>query len=64
MRELSATVRLRPEDVDARFNLGIALARLGRLDEAIAQLSEAVRIRPDFTEARQALEDAMSLKRR
>jgi len=46
--------------VNARFNLGIALARLGRLDEAIVQFSEAVRLKPDFAEARQALEHAMS----
>jgi len=55
---------LRPDDVDARFNLGITLGRSGRLDESIVQLSAAVRIKPDFTEARQALEDAISLKQR
>jgi hypothetical protein len=42
----------------------MTLARLGRLDDAIVQLSDAVRIRPDFAEARQALEDAMRAKRR
>jgi Flp pilus assembly protein TadD len=55
---------LKPDDADARFSLGMTLARLGRLDDAIVQLSDAVRIRPGFTEARQALEDVMSLKRR
>jgi hypothetical protein len=37
---------------------------LGRLNEAIVQLSDAVRIKPDFAEARQALDDAISLKQR
>jgi hypothetical protein len=31
------------------------------MDEAIAQLAEAVRIKPDFAAARQALDDARSL---
>ena len=49
-REFRATVKLRPADVEARFNLGIALDRLGQTGEAIEELSEAVRIRPEFTE--------------
>ena len=44
-------------DVEARFNLGIALARLGKAEDAAAQFSEAVKIKPEFAEARHALED-------
>ena len=61
-REFEATLRLRSDDADAHFNLGIALARLGRIDEAITQFSEALRVRPDFRAARQALDQAMSLR--
>ena len=35
----------------AHNNLGVALASQGRVDEAIAQYSEAVRLKPDFAEA-------------
>ena len=61
-REFDATLRLRSDDADAHFNLGITLARLGRIDDAITQFSEALRVRPDFPAARQALDQAMSLR--
>ena len=35
------------ESADVRNNLGIALAHAGRLDEAVRQLSEAVRLAPE-----------------
>jgi tetratricopeptide (TPR) repeat protein len=35
-------------DSAAHFNLGLVLSRQGRLDEAIAQIDEAVQIRPAF----------------
>ncbi len=35
----------------AEMNLGVALDKLGRADEAIAHYREAVRIRPDYAEA-------------
>ena len=56
-REFRATVGLRPADVEARFNLGIALAQIGQRHDAIAQLTEALRIKPDLLQARQALAD-------
>ena len=62
-REFRVTVGLRPDDATAHFNLGIALARLGRIQESIAQFSEALRISPGFTEARQALEQANNLRK-
>jgi tetratricopeptide (TPR) repeat protein len=41
-------------------NLGQLLASLGRLDEAIAQFSEALRIKPDFDAARMHLEATLA----
>jgi len=43
--------------------LGITLVRMGRLDDGIAELQNAVKIRPDFANAREALADAMRMKR-
>jgi tetratricopeptide (TPR) repeat protein len=54
---------LNPEDAAARYNLGVSLARLGRIHEAIAQLSEAVRIDPKLPGAREALDDAVARQR-
>jgi Flp pilus assembly protein TadD len=54
---------MKPDDASARFNLGKVLAELGRTGEAVAQLSEAVRIDPDNAEARAALDDAMAAER-
>jgi Flp pilus assembly protein TadD len=62
-REFRATVNLWPADVEARFNLGIALDSLGQTGQAIAELSEAVRIKPEFPEARQALAALMARKK-
>jgi tetratricopeptide (TPR) repeat protein len=56
-------VQLKPDDASARFNLGTALARLGRWREAVAQFSEAVRIDPGYAEARVALEEATAAER-
>ena len=48
---LSEALRLQPENADTHNNLGAALARLGRFNEAIAHYSEAQKI-----QARQAEE--------
>jgi Flp pilus assembly protein TadD len=44
----------------SHYNLAIALARAGRLDEAITHFSEAVRLKPDFAAARQDLAAAQA----
>jgi len=44
-------VRLRPDFLEAQFNLGMALAQQGRFDEASQHFAEALRIKPDFAEA-------------
>jgi tetratricopeptide (TPR) repeat protein len=40
-----------PDDVDVRYNLGIALSELGRFEEAIAQLKAAVSLEPNHSRA-------------
>ena len=39
------------EAAEAHHNLGVALARLGRPDEAVQSYREAVRLRPGYAEA-------------
>lgn len=40
-----------PDDVDVRYNLGIALSELGRFDEAVSQLKAAVSLEPNHSRA-------------
>jgi len=37
-----------PQDLDSRFGRGLARVRLGRIDDAIEDLREVVRVDPDF----------------
>jgi protein O-mannosyl-transferase len=46
-----AAMRYRPDDAAIRYNLGTALLALGRNDEAVIQLEEALRIQPSFPQA-------------
>src|SRR5204863_9509437 len=46
-----AAVKLMPEDETAYFNLGLALARLGKPAEAKQAYLEALRLFPDYAEA-------------
>jgi tetratricopeptide (TPR) repeat protein len=41
-------LRLKPDDPLAHYNLGVTLAKQGRLDEAIAAYQEALRRKPDL----------------
>ena len=61
--ELTVAVRLKPEDVMVRNNLGSALMSAGRFDEAIAQFSEAIRLRPDLPQLRGNLDMALTQRR-
>ncbi len=47
VRKYQQLIRLRPEMIAARANLGIALVALGRFDEAIAQYRTALTQAPD-----------------
>jgi cytochrome c-type biogenesis protein CcmH/NrfG len=48
-------LRLKPDDAEAHYNLGLALAQTGKIAEAIGHWEQALRIKPDLTEARNAL---------
>jgi tetratricopeptide (TPR) repeat protein len=54
-------VRLDPNHVDARINLGVALKKAGRIDEAINQLEQALRIEPDNAKAHNDLGTCLAL---
>ncbi len=48
---LTNALRLKPDDEDVHYNLGLALTRLGRFDQAIQEYNEALRIFPEYAEA-------------
>jgi tetratricopeptide (TPR) repeat protein len=54
-----AALELDPEHPGFRVNLGLALCRLGRWDEGIAQIREVVRRDPDNAQAAKALYSAL-----
>ena len=54
---LASAVRYMPDDAVAHLNLGNALGRLGRIDEAQASFARALEIRPEFAEAHSNLGD-------
>ena len=47
---LVEALRLKPEYVEARCNLGNLLVILGKLDKALPHYLEALRINPDYAE--------------
>jgi spermidine synthase len=52
---LEIVVRAQPQDAGTRNSLGVALLRNGRVDEALEQFTEAVRLDPDHEMARENL---------
>jgi cytochrome c-type biogenesis protein CcmH/NrfG len=46
---------MKPESVEARDKLGLMYAQQGRLEDAIVQFREAIRIKPSDPIARQSL---------
>jgi tetratricopeptide (TPR) repeat protein len=51
MDQYRQALRIKPDCVEACTNLGNALLQSGRVDEAVAQYQEALRIRPGFSPA-------------
>jgi tetratricopeptide (TPR) repeat protein len=49
--ELQTAVRLKPFDFIAHMNLGVALEKQGRPDQAATEHRTAIRLNPDFAEA-------------
>ncbi|MFQ5929062.1 MAG: tetratricopeptide repeat protein, partial [Acidobacteriota bacterium] len=54
--------RTNPGSVNAHYNMGFALARKGKLEEAIVSYSQALRIRPDHAYAHNNLGKALAEK--
>jgi len=48
-----------PKAVEAHNNLGIALGRKGRLEEAVNEFQEALKLNPDYAEAQHNLSSAL-----
>ena len=55
VKRYDKAIEFRPVDAELRANFGIALARLGRLEDARRQLETALRFEPGMQSARQAL---------
>jgi tetratricopeptide (TPR) repeat protein len=55
-------VLCKPDDADARFNLGTALDNKGRTDEAIRQYQEVIQLKPDYALAHYNLGVALDKK--
>ena len=47
----ASAAELQPQSAMACFNLGAALARAGRADEAVAAYGDAIRLKPDYAAA-------------
>ena len=56
----SDTVKKSPDSPEAHNNLGNAYASQGQLDRAIAEYQTALRLKPDFNQASQRLNDIVS----
>jgi tetratricopeptide (TPR) repeat protein len=54
--ELEEAVRLEPTSASAQLNLAVVYAQLRRYDDARARAEEALRLRPDYPQARGLLE--------
>jgi tetratricopeptide (TPR) repeat protein len=52
-------IEINPDDEDAHFNRGIALARQRRFDEAVAEYQKTLEIFPDYVEVRNNLANSL-----
>ena len=55
-------LEIKPDDVSARNNLGMALLKKGMADEAVVQFRKVLAIQPDFDLARTNLNKALLQK--
>jgi tetratricopeptide (TPR) repeat protein len=51
LNKIETALKLQPVNPEALLNLGLALGKLGRLEEALASYDRALAIRPDYAEA-------------
>ncbi|MBI3599351.1 MAG: tetratricopeptide repeat protein [Nitrospinae bacterium] len=54
-KHFNQAIKLKPEFVEAYYNLGLVLAIQGRIEEAIVRFNEAIKLKPDYSEAHQNL---------
>ena len=47
----SKAIKLKPDYVDAHYNLGIALKNLGRMEESILSYTKALELKPNYVKA-------------
>ena len=55
MGHFEQALRIRPDDAEAHYNLGVALEQVGRLQEAMVHYEHALWINPDHAKAQKAL---------
>lgn len=55
--ELRKAIELKPDLLEAHYNLGICYQVSGQTGQAIAEFEEVLRINPDFVQARKKLAD-------
>tara|TARA_B100000686_G_C16666261_1_gene903757 strand:- start:78 stop:1289 length:1212 start_codon:yes stop_codon:yes gene_type:complete len=51
----SKSIKLKPDNADAFYNMGIAMDNLNNFEEAIDNYAKAIEIKPDFEKANEAL---------
>jgi tetratricopeptide (TPR) repeat protein/mono/diheme cytochrome c family protein len=51
VKELNATLRIKPDHAVANFNISLIEMTQGRFDAAVAHLRKAIAVRPDYAEA-------------
>ena len=56
---LRETIRLKPDLANAHSNLGVALTKQGKFEEAVAEFREAIRLKPAHAAAHVNLGNAL-----
>jgi tetratricopeptide (TPR) repeat protein len=62
MPHYAEALRIRPDEADAHFNWGVALAQQGKFGDAIPHFKAAVAIRPTFQTAQEYIDRAAKLQ--
>jgi tetratricopeptide (TPR) repeat protein len=57
LKEFDEALRIDGNSAEAHFTVGSLLRQMGRRDEAIAHLAEALRLKPDYEYAKQQLRE-------
>ena len=58
LEHLRTVLQLAPEDVVAHYNVGSALANMGRVQEAVGYFEQALKLKPDYADVRRNLDEA------